>query len=484
MNTNDDGTSHDASSVPRPSGGSTDQWVEWLFQQRQQYPHKQLSQLLSADAVGTQLLLDLACVDLIEQLRRDKNVCAEDYVEQYPVLGEPSLKLDLIDAELCVFREIGKSISLDQLERRFPELEAEIRRLVGLEPGWLDTPTNKALDSSSHTSIKPLASATPERSDSRSLSQVRFGQPLTHHEDEPTIDSSVPSSDSPAGSDLDEQIAADSDGHVVGLDSIPVEPPNWFAGITCLSSRQTDWLYRGRDSASGDHLAMKVIKLPAVHDSADRKRILDMCEASSRVNHPSWILPRVAAIESQCLAIIRPWVFGMEDGGVLRRSVSPEEQVSIVSGRLRQLAVVAYALAVAHSSGSAHGAVHPGNLLFDHDGKLYLVDACSSRSGWLRWMASWESGEEDLLSIRQQGDVDDLMRMVSGEPMLIAMDGAGPWLNQMAILCSPSSSPSGFVDASTIGDELMRAADGIVDSGRLPRKTGHSRGKWYSRWFR
>jgi hypothetical protein len=79
-------------------------------------------------------------------------------------------------------------------------------------------------------------------------------------------------------------------------------------------------------------------------------------------------------VESQHLAVIRPWVFGSR-WDIARRHASVET-------RLRDLARVGYALQSAHDTKTrhghaAHGGLHLSNLIVDADGQVRIIDAAA-----------------------------------------------------------------------------------------------------------
>lgn len=490
--------------LPPKKNASVDQWIDWLALQRRQHPQRELGNILDAVKIDSSRLLDLACVDLIEQTRRGKKIGTEDYVRQFPNLGDRSAKLDLIDAELCVMREMGQTVSVESFCSRFPEVAEEIRELAQLESAWKSNATSEKtmagslggdVSSESVDAEFSIAVSDPDDSGSRDFSFVE--SPGNASRRKPAGNTAAGGSDwdlSPAN-DLDDK----SGSHQLGHLQSPIGPPPWLSATRCLESGKDRWLMRGRDTSSGENLAMKVIRLPTMLAPGDRKRMLDVCEQASRVNHPTWVLPRVAAIESNCLAVIRPWVFGAssEEQMAVRvtertqSSDSGSNEVRLVIVRLKQLANAAYALAAAHNVDAVHGAVTSCNLLINHDGETRLVDASSTRWGWQRWMAHWEDDEATLLSFQKQGDVDDLLKLVAADASLLALSGAGRWIGMLAEVSGLAQGKASLSDVTpaALGDELMKGADSLQSNGRLPvkktaRDEGESAGNWFTRWFR
>ncbi|TWT92396.1 protein kinase family protein [Stieleria varia] len=397
--------------LKQPSNDATlDRWMDWLSKRREQQPRQPLRELLDQAAeMSAQLLLDLACVDLIQQRRAGVEVDTESYLQQFSSLQNAAATLDLIDAELCVTRELGLPLDARTLIGRFPEQADAIAQLIRLD---LDAgsasllsgvvPTH-SVDESLDFSLSDLAS----KSDSRQLAQVRS----------------------------------------------PVTPPSWLKSLHCVASGPGHWLFRGRDSSSGQNMAMKVIQLSGVLTAADRKRVLDLCEQSSQVGHPAWVVPRVAAIEKSYLAVIRPWVFGVSiESTVLDQAVDASSLIR----RMRHLSTVAYALHAAHQSRACHGGVNGKNLVIDHDGTVKLFDAASTLVGWTRWLSAWDRDEAAFERFRVQADVRDLVRMIASDALLLTGFGdRDDWFQKLAGLSCGC--------AGAVGDELVRKARQIED---------------------
>ena len=515
--------------LPPKNNASIDQWIDWLALQRQQHPQRELASILDPENIESSRLLDLACVDLIEQSRRGVKIGTEDYVRQFPGLADHASQLDLIDAELCVMRELGKAVSVERFCKRFPEVANEIRELVQLEPAWNSGASSEKtmagsiggdVANESADAEFSIAVSDPTDSGSRDFSIVESPENLRLKQ--PAGNTAAGGSDwslSPAN-----HSGGESNSNTLGHLQSPIGPPPWLTATHCLESGKHRWLMRGRDSSSGENLAMKVIRLPTMLAPGDRKRMLDICEQASRVNHPVWVLPRVAAIESNCLAVIRPWIFGAsgEEEMAIRSAVPTQvsaasegkrrtdEMTRSISRRLRQLSSAAYALAAAHRVNAVHGGVTECNLLVDHDGEVRLVDASSTRWGWQRWMAHWEDDDETLLAFQKRGDVDDLLKLVAADASLLSLPGAGNWIGMLAKVsglapsglaqrkatlsnASPATmgeSPAALgVSPAAVGDELMKGADSLDDLGRLTiskskHHAGESEGNWFTRWFR
>ena len=120
-----------------PTSESIDGLIDWIRNARDRDAEASLFQLLrerliDLRSLGTQRLVDLACIDLIHRKRLGQSVTVESYVADFPQLGTDTHRLDLIDAELCVAEEIGLEICTEGLAKRFPDLADQIGELVQL----------------------------------------------------------------------------------------------------------------------------------------------------------------------------------------------------------------------------------------------------------------------------------------------------------------------------------------------------------------
>lgn len=78
-------------------------------------------------------LVELACIDLIERLRLGSAARVEDYTRTIDGLNNTDDILDLLDAEICVRRELGDSPTADEMTRRYPNLRDEVARLFEID---------------------------------------------------------------------------------------------------------------------------------------------------------------------------------------------------------------------------------------------------------------------------------------------------------------------------------------------------------------
>ncbi|MEM9585713.1 MAG: hypothetical protein AAGA03_00405 [Planctomycetota bacterium] len=131
-------------------------WIEWIHQRRRDDLTTPLKQLVLAsveitdhpgfgdqshdrDAVVDQLCqlmpiarwVDLVCTDLILRHRGGEPVAASEYFHDLPFL-QSGHRLDLIDAELCVRRERGETLSVTHWRQRYGEFGDSIDQLFAI----------------------------------------------------------------------------------------------------------------------------------------------------------------------------------------------------------------------------------------------------------------------------------------------------------------------------------------------------------------
>lgn len=351
-------------------GESIDRLIQWLKSRRAADPGAPLSELLSGRTVDPSRLADLACIDLIERRRMGHGVVIEHYLDAFPSLRSESTRLDLIDAELCVNRELGDPSDVDDLIGRFPDLTLPIRELLTLDEVSKPSPT-------------------PD-----------FARP--HSGESYGIDAAVDAESYPLSVSPSHEPAGDS------ADSLfPVRIPEWFVAAKPIAHGPGRWLIQGRDSRRGIPLAMKVIELPRHITRSQCDQALDACESASRVQNRNWIAPIVAAIAGQRLAVIRPWVFSNPWPHSRNSNSSPE----VID---RRLSAIAFALQAAHAVGATHGGLHPENLLIDHDGRVQIVDAVCTGNGFPGWLACCDQGEssQSPCQKRKAFDTQSLIKLV------------------------------------------------------------------------
>ncbi len=78
-------------------------------------------------------LVELACLDLIERVRLGSTARVEDYTQVIDRLDNPDDILDLLDAEICVRRELGETPCVEEIMQRYPNLRDEVARLFEID---------------------------------------------------------------------------------------------------------------------------------------------------------------------------------------------------------------------------------------------------------------------------------------------------------------------------------------------------------------
>ncbi|MBD55082.1 MAG: hypothetical protein CMM05_08420 [Rhodopirellula sp.] len=465
------------------SRGGIDDLINWLNQQRRKNPAASLFDLLGGREMDRNVVLDLACIDLMHQHRNGHHVCAEQYVRDFPQLDRTSDLLDLIDAELCVAAELQEPIDLAAYCSRFPDLATDIKELAQLD-------------------LSPEVPCFHRKPKSRG-----FGFDLR---EAPHFDDSSQTLDHPgdslSGFSIDSSTSLDaeasSENPKLSLETIsedyPLAIPDWFLVDECIVRDKDRCLLRGRDDVRGISLAMKIVRVPHLMADKDVIALLDICEAASRVQNPHWIAPQMAVVQMGCLGVIRPWQFAnawqphsitrspergdsdesvmkalnentFENNGLNQASLRDTAlHESIVLRRWRQLATVAFAVEAAHRSGATHGALHAGNLAVDHEGNACVVDATSSLVALQRWLGDPAAGVQcnviQSLDQRIHLDVEDVVKLVRDTATWIPSVSSAQLVNQV----QECIVDKGGSLLTQMGELLMQYADHYQPMGRYP----------------
>ncbi len=426
-----------------PSRVSIDGLIDWLREKRVRQPGAKLAELLASHQFDQSRLVDLACIDLIQRRRMGHTVSVETYLDEFPDLSADSTRLDLIDAELCVANELGVAVDVEQYVKRFPDLAAPIRELVQLE------------------GVTPAAMAS---------ALIGLGDSRRASEDSTT--GSAEFSIEPTTEFADGRLEI----------AFPVDVPPWFVAEKSVACSPGRWLIQGRDADRGTKLALKVVELPSHVTAAQQEEVLDACEAAAKVRNRAWIAPRVAAIQSRRLAVVRPWIFAR-----------PWQQCESRGRRveLRDLASVAFAVQAAHEAGATHGGIQFENLLVNHAGQIQVVDAICNLHGLSHWLRCGEGiAAPRSVAARIDLDTQSLIKLI----VVASVDWAGDRSNEVA---RPASDRSEQITADVrgiaekypseacgrIGELLIRQSDG--ESRSAAEKTA-DRFPWRKRlrqWF-
>ena len=122
-------------------------------------------------------------------------------------------------------------------------------------------------------------------------------------------------------------------------------------------------VYRAVDTATGEKVAVKVLRHDAAAEPGVVSAFLDEAEVLAEINHPGIVRPRDFIATDEVMALVMDLVEGVD----LRRQIRergplrPADAATIVS----QLAA---ALAAIHAVGIVHGDVKPGNVLVPFGG--------------------------------------------------------------------------------------------------------------------
>ena len=434
-----------------PREASIDSLIDWLARKRRRDPAAPLAELLEDHAIDQQRLVDIACIDLMQRRRMEHAVKVEDYVDEFPDLSEESHVLDLIDAELCISTELGEAVELEHYITRFPTLADPIRGLFQLEVGDESRMTSALINvGSGQNGVAPASSTSADDNLRQPASSGDFSIEVLPKESTPR--------------------------QMQTLTQHPLDVPDWFVGEQCVASGPGRWLIRGRDSVRGIALALKVTELPPLITPVQSKQILDACEAASQINHPAWVCPTIAAIQQRHLGVIRPWSFA--------RGWYPHALAQDISGQLRNLASVAFAVAAAHARGATHGGIHVENLLLDHDGKVKIMDAGSSRIGLERWLnptaVAGEPHPFASLDQRRNLDTQDVIKLIAAAAVEWDHNWARNLMDELRGIAKETPEEA----CGLIGQTMMRCSDSATSPGDDGR-SGHHQGwrRRLARWL-
>jgi len=430
--------------VVDPRSASIDGLIDWLREKRRQDPVSRLSDLLAGLKFDERRIVDIACIDLMQRQRMEHEVRVENYVEEFTCLRTDANLLDLIDAELCVAMELGTQVDVDDYVRRFPAVADKVRELVQLEIGAEAGMTSALIDVSSLAVSIDGAGASA-------------GSAVSSQSNDFSIEV-LPSDAAPR--------------HATSLTPHPVDVPDWFVGDQCVASGPGRWLIRGRDSVRGVALALKVTQLPAQLSAVQAKQILDACEVASKVRNPSWVPPSVAAIQQRHLGVIRPWLFA----GPWQHCKATQDH----RAQLRNLASVAFAVESAHQVGATHGGIHVENLLMDHEGKIQVLDAGSSRIGLERWLnpARRHADAQQIASLDERINVDiqDMIKLVAAA----SVEWEQEWARDLVADLRQIATRNPGKACGIIGQTLIRCAD--FDAPGRSRSVGSTWGGQPRSW--
>jgi len=124
-------------------------------------------------------------------------------------------------------------------------------------------------------------------------------------------------------------------------------------------------IWRGVDVILRRPVAV-VLRYPG-GDSA--MEMLQAAVTASRVVHPNLVGVYDAIDEGERAYVVREWVEGAALREIVASGLLDAERTTTIAH------AIAAAVAAVHATGMAHGNVHPGAVLIDHDGRVVLADA-------------------------------------------------------------------------------------------------------------
>jgi alpha-tubulin suppressor-like RCC1 family protein/tRNA A-37 threonylcarbamoyl transferase component Bud32 len=153
-----------------------------------------------------------------------------------------------------------------------------------------------------------------------------------------------------------------------------LEPEYWILGE--IGRGGTAIVYLARDRATGDEVAIKLIRPKYIEDEEAIARFAREARFVTQLNHPNVVgVHRVLDLGASGIALVMAHI----DGRTLKQVIHDERPLSqdFVVNVLRQ---VAAALAAAHRLGIVHRDVKPENIFIDSEGKALLADFGVARS--------------------------------------------------------------------------------------------------------
>ena len=233
-----------------------------------------------------------------------------------------------------------------------------------------------------------------------------------------------------------------------------LEPEYWILGE--IGRGGTAIVYLARDRATGDEVAIKLIRPKYVEDEEAIARFAREARFVTQLNHPNVVgVHRVLDLGAAGIALVMAHI----DGRTLKQVIQQDGPLApdFVVNVLRQ---VAAALAAAHRMGIVHRDVKPENIFIDSEGKALLADFGVARS--------------------MSGDTQLTMHGVAiGTPSYMApeqIDGRQPRRSSGRV--QPGPRGLGDVDRAPPlgGGEPLRGAVSS-EAPRAPRRTRHAAGR-------
>ena len=270
--------------------------------------------------------------------------------------------------------------------------------------------------------------------------------------------------------------------------------------VALLGSGPTSSTYLGEDLSLQRQVAVRVAHPDFANDPEFRQRFAAEARAIAGLNHPSILRVYDWSEEPTGAFVVLEYVPGGSLRTILneRGALSLSQVVAIGSQAAR-------ALASAHASGITHGAVKPGNLLFDEDDRVRLTDFSPSEAAYDPFAAGAEldgerakyaSPEEALGSpLDARADVYSLaVVLYEAAPGVLPFQGGSPISTLMARVGMPlphhpalgaldqmlaraaAPDPDARMDAAGLADRLDALASSLdppepLNPARRPQPT-------------
>ncbi|HET8632659.1 MAG TPA: serine/threonine-protein kinase [Gemmatimonadales bacterium] len=128
-------------------------------------------------------------------------------------------------------------------------------------------------------------------------------------------------------------------------------------------------VYRGRDTAGGNDVAIKLLAAPSFKGSRAEARLLAEARAVAAVDHPAVCgLVEIGELPDGRTFLVLPYYEGETLKARLARGALPAAEAARIA------ADVARGLAAAHRRGIIHRDIKPANLMLGRDGQVRILD--------------------------------------------------------------------------------------------------------------